>query len=175
MEELAYQIKKRLLSTRKSSPLVSIEVPLDLTTFQSELTSCGSKLGRSVRGQPVYGILQHSDLNAAFGEDWHIRLLNTGVLSQMCSLHVFIPLSIVFCHRYVYALMLSDMSELSILSGHHSLNCMYLTVMILLLHNCSFFLCELRWGLLLLPQGECGILHPSSQGHCGSGKGRQGD
>jgi hypothetical protein len=85
VEELAYQIKKRLLSTRKSSPLVSIEVPLDLTTFQSELTSCGSKLGRSVRGQPVYGILQHSDLNAAFGEDWHIRLLNTG--GDFCYCH----------------------------------------------------------------------------------------
>ena len=76
--ELAYQIKVALTSSRKGSPAVRLEVVMDLPMFRGGLAHCGTKLPASVRLQPVYGITKYSDLDPLLGKSWHLRVLNQG-------------------------------------------------------------------------------------------------
>ena len=74
---LAYQVKLGLKATRKGSPEVRIEVPMDEVMFQ-HLAACGIQRPQHIRGQPVYQIAQYSSLNAILGEKWYVRTFKGG-------------------------------------------------------------------------------------------------
>ena len=76
--ELAYQVKLALNSSRKGTPVVGLEVAMDLVTFRGGLAHYGTKLPACVRQQPVYGISKYGDLDPLLGKGWYLRVLNKG-------------------------------------------------------------------------------------------------
>ena len=77
-DNLAYQVKLALNSSRRCSPEVKIEVAMDLVIFRGRLAHVGTMLPACVRGQPIYGIQHYRDLDSFYGKGWHLRILNRG-------------------------------------------------------------------------------------------------
>ena len=73
--ELGTKIKVSLLSKRKESPNIRLEVPFDKLLYEGGLKSCG-RFRRTYRGIQRYGIAKYSDLNPLLGVNWHYRGLN---------------------------------------------------------------------------------------------------
>ena len=74
-QELAIKIKSSLISTRKGSPEVKIEMCFDKPLFDQGLKTRGI-LKRICRGIAYYTISSYSDLNDLLGDKWFIRGLN---------------------------------------------------------------------------------------------------
>ena len=74
-QELAIKIKSSLISTRKGSPEVKIEMCFDKLLFDQGLKTRGT-LKRMFRGIAYYTISSYSDLNDLLGDKWFIRGLN---------------------------------------------------------------------------------------------------
>ena len=73
--ELALRIKQCLTSSRKSSPVVKIEMSFDKVQYDGGLKLYG-QLKCTRRGNTVYTIQQYSDLDNLLGMNWHWRCLN---------------------------------------------------------------------------------------------------
>ena len=70
-QELAIKIKSSLISTRKGSPEVKIEMCFDKPLFDQGLKTRGT-LKRMCRGIAYYTISSYSDLNDLLGDKWFI-------------------------------------------------------------------------------------------------------
>ena len=74
-EELAMKIKASLISTRKGTPEVRIEMGFNKLIFDEGLKARGT-LKKVCRGISYYTISAYSDLNDLLGSRWFIRGLN---------------------------------------------------------------------------------------------------
>ena len=75
--ELASRIKSNLLSSRKNSPEVRIEIPFDRGLYNSNagLRSIGREV-KVIRGVMHYSVASYSDLIPILGKNWYIRGIN---------------------------------------------------------------------------------------------------
>ena len=73
--ELCHAIKKALVSGRKESPHVRIEMPFDKLQFTGGLKTYSTSL-RVYRGIERYKITSYKDLNPLLGQNWHFRGIN---------------------------------------------------------------------------------------------------
>ena len=74
--ELGSRIKSSLMSQRKESPTVRIELPFDKVLFEGELKACGKEL-RHFCGVQRYKITKYADLNPLLGQNWHLHGINS--------------------------------------------------------------------------------------------------
>ena len=75
-QELAYRIKSSLISSRKSSPEVRIEVPFDENVFDEGLRAKAQEVRCAAKGNKQYTISSYNDLDDLLGRNWHVRGLN---------------------------------------------------------------------------------------------------
>ena len=68
--ELGSRIKSSLISRRKESPTVRIELPFDKVLFEGGIKVCGTE-SRYYRGVQKYKIAKYADLNPLLGQNWH--------------------------------------------------------------------------------------------------------
>ena len=73
--ELGNSIKRALVSGRKESPHVRIEMPFDKLQFTGGLKA-SSTLLRIYRGIERYKITSYKDLDPLLGPNWHVRGIN---------------------------------------------------------------------------------------------------
>lgn len=71
-QDLAYQFKSSLSSSRKSSPEVRIEVPFDKKVLRAKV----QEVDRAAKGNKQYNISSHDDLDDLSGKNWHVCGLN---------------------------------------------------------------------------------------------------
>ena len=73
--ELGNRIKSSLMSRRKESPTIKIELSFDKVLFEGGLKVFGTE-SRYFRGVQRYKIGKYSDLNPVLGLNWYFRGIN---------------------------------------------------------------------------------------------------
>lgn len=73
--ELKARIKASLKSSRKDSPVVTIDIPFDPLAFNGSIRLCGTFVW-TFRGTDRYTIKTYRDLDGYLGSSWYIRVLN---------------------------------------------------------------------------------------------------
>ena len=73
--ELGNRIKSSLMSRRKESPTIKIELSFDKVLFEGGLKVFGTE-SRYFRGVQRYKIAKYSDLNPVLGLNWHFCGIN---------------------------------------------------------------------------------------------------
>ena len=74
--ELGTRIKAALMSRRKESPTVKIELPFDKVLFEGGIKACGT-VSKHYRGVQRYKITNYTDLDPMLGNNWHFRGINS--------------------------------------------------------------------------------------------------
>ena len=73
--DLGVRIKRGLLCSRTSSPVIKIVMPFDVLLFNGGLKEAGVPSKR-VGGIQHYKISHYRDLNHLLGQNWHVRGIN---------------------------------------------------------------------------------------------------
>ena len=74
-KDLGVRIKRGLLCSRTSSPLIKVVMPFDMLLFNGGLKEAGIR-SKKVGGVQHYKITHYRDLDVLLGRNWHVRGIN---------------------------------------------------------------------------------------------------